>query len=112
MSFVKESPDLGRISIYDINTTDIKLTSSEMQLKNHTGYDDEHLKRLKYLFQQITDSRKKNLDVQHFELAVRSICHSLTESSEADHLAEILFQTYDKNTDGSIDFYEMIDFVW
>jgi len=83
-----------------------------MKLKTHTGYNDEHLKRLKYLFQQILDSQQNSLDEKHFELAVRSICHSLTQSNQAHRLAERLFKAYDKNTDGSIDFAEMIDFVW
>jgi Ca2+-binding EF-hand superfamily protein len=112
MSFNKKSPDLGRISIYDLNTDDIELSSSEIQLKKHTGYDEEHLKRLKYLFQQITGPETSTLDVHHFESAARSICQSLTESSRAHHLAEILFKAYDKNINGSIDFSEMIDFVW
>ncbi|CAF0739839.1 unnamed protein product [Adineta steineri] len=104
--------DLGRISIYDLNTDNIELSLSDIQLKKFTGYDDEHLKRLKYLFQQIAGPNKDTLDMNHFESAARSMCHSLTESSEAHHLAEILFQAYDKNTSGSIDFSEMIDFVW
>jgi hypothetical protein len=112
MSSSKKSPDLGRISVYDYNIDDIELTSSEIQLKNHTGYGEEHLRRLKYLFQQITGPEKKTLDVNHFESAARSICHSLTESNEAHRLAEILFKAYDKNTNGSIDFHEMVDFVW
>jgi Ca2+-binding EF-hand superfamily protein len=104
--------DRGRISIYDLNTDNIQLSLSEVQLKNHTGYDEEHLKRLKYLFQQLTDPEHNTLDVNHFESAARSMCHSLTESSDAHHLAEILFKAYDKNINGSIDFPEMIDFVW
>jgi hypothetical protein len=74
----------GRISIYDVNTDDIELSSSETQLKKHTVYDEEHLKQLKYLFQQITGPENNNLDAKHFESAARSICHSLTESSEAN----------------------------
>jgi len=59
MSLNRKSPDLSRISIYDFNTNDIELSLTDIQLKNHTGYDEEHLKRLKYLFQQITDQEKK-----------------------------------------------------
>jgi Ca2+-binding EF-hand superfamily protein len=40
------------------------------------------------------------------------MCQSLTESNRAHHLAEILFKAYNKNINGSIDFSEMIDFVW
>ncbi|UJR31219.1 hypothetical protein I4U23_018723 [Adineta vaga] len=112
MSFDRKTPDLGRISIYDIETDKIKLSSTDIQLKKHTGYDDEHLKRLKYLFQQITGPQINTLDIEHFESAARSMCRSLTESHEAHHLAEILFKAYDKNTNGAIDFAEMIDFVW
>ncbi|CAF1180673.1 unnamed protein product [Adineta ricciae] len=108
----RKHADLGRISIYDIETDKIQLSSEDLQLKEHTGYDDEHLKRLKYLFQQITGPQRTTLDTEHFESAVRSMCRSLTESREAHRLAEILFQAYDKNTNGSIDFPEMIDFVW
>ncbi len=112
MSFTNTSLDLGRISIYDLNTNDIKLSSSDIQLKTYTGYDEQHLKRLKCLFQQITGPDKTTLDIEHFELAARSLCHSLTESNEAHHLAEILFKAYDKNTNDLIDFHEMINFVW
>ena len=64
MSLNRKSHDLGRVSIYDLNTDDI-------QLKTHTGYDEEHLKRLKYLFQQITNPEKNTLDINHFESAAR-----------------------------------------
>lgn len=112
MSLTKTTLDLGRISIYDLNTNDIKLSSSDIQLKIYTNYDEQHLKRLKYLFQQITGPNKTTLDIEHFELAARSLCHSLTESNEAHHLAEILFKAYDKNTNDLIDFHEMVQFVW
>ena len=93
--------DLGRISI-----------SADSQLKTHTGYDDDHLRRLKALFQQATGPTRQTLNNPNFESAARSLCRFLTESNRAHHLAEILFKIYDKNTNGLIDFAEMVDFVW
>lgn len=112
MSLSEKKPDLGRISLYDFNISDIKLSSLDIQLQNHTGYNEEHLKRLKYLFQQLTGPMKNTLDIDQFEQATRSLCHSLTESNEAHHLAEILFKAYDRNSNNQIDFSEMIEFVW
>lgn len=112
MSLPETSNDLGRISLYDFNISEIELSSLDMQLRNHTGYNEEHLKRLKYLFQQITEPNKDTLDIDQFELAARSLCRSLTASSEAHHLAEILFKAYDRNTNDLIDFHEMVEFVW
>ena len=104
--------DLGRISIYDVNTDDIELSPTDLQLKTHTGYDDDHLRRLKSLFQQATGPTRQTLNKPDFESAARSLCRFLTESNRAHHLAEILFKIYDKNTNGLIDFAEMVDFVW
>ena len=112
MSFVEKKSDLGRISLYDFNISDIKLSSLDIQLKKHTGYNEEHLKRLKYLFQQLTGPKKNTLDIDQFEQVTRSLCRSLTESSEAHRLAEILFKAYDRNRNNQIDFHEMIEFVW
>ena len=112
MSSTKTSRDLARISIYELNTNGITLSSSESQLQHLTGYEEQRLKRLKCLFQQITRAEKNTLDSEHFELVARSLCHSLTESNEAHHLAEILFKAYDKNTNDTIDFHEMVQFVW
>ena len=108
----KTSTDRGRISLFDINTNDIDLSSSELELKRHTGYDDEHLRRLKYLFRQVTGPDRQTLSMEDFESAARLMCHALTESNRAHQLAESLFRAYDKNTNGLIDFEEMVEFVW
>lgn len=112
MSLPEKHNGLGRISLVDFNITAIKLSSLDMKLQDHTGYNEEHLKRLKYLFQQLTSPNKDTLDLVQFESAARSLCHSLTTSSDAHHLAEILFKAYDKNTNDLIDFHEMVEFVW
>lgn len=104
--------DRGRISIFDINTNDIDLTASELELKKHTGYDQEHLRRLKYLFRQVTGPSRETLTKEDFESTARSMCHALTASNHAHQLAETLFRAYDKNTNGLIDFEEMVEFVW
>lgn len=108
MSSNVKQTDRGRISIYDFNIEHIDLSSSDLQLKHRTGYDDEHLKRLKFLFRQITGPHRTTLNRDDFQSAVRLIC----QSSKSSEFSEKLFEIYDKNTNGQIDFSEMVEFVW